>query len=116
MEEVLKIDIERDSNGMLDMISNLKSMQMLVSETKGKKYFREALALLKKNSERFQPLRSYKSESENCRIMVRKKNGEIVELVMLVNDNRKFVVINFTGNMNDEFIERIATSMKIERS
>lgn len=116
MEEVLKIDIERDSNSMLDMISNLKSMQMLVSETNGKKYFKEALALLEKNSERFQPLSSYKGESENCRIMVRKKSGEIVELVMLVNDNQKFVVINFTGNMSDEFIERITASMKIKRS
>ena len=39
--------------------------------------------------------------------MVRKRKNEIVELVMLVNDNNKFVVINFTGNMNDKFISRV---------
>lgn len=116
MEEVLKIDVKEENNDMLDMISNLKSMQMLISDVKGTKYFKEALAILEKNSGRFKPLISHEGNSGNCKIMVRKKKGEIVELVMLVNENNKFVVINFTGNMNDKFIGRIAESMKINRS
>ena len=109
MQEVLKIDL-------LDMISNLKSMQMLTSEVEGAKYFKEALGILDKNSERFKIFGSYDGNSENYRIMVRKRKNEIVELVMLVNDNNKFVVINFTGNMNDKFISRVVDSMKIKRS
>lgn len=116
IQEILKKGSESENNEVLDMISELKSMQMLTSEVKGKKYYEEALDIFKKNSERFKPFGVYDNKSENYRIMVREKKGKIVELVMLVNDNNKFVVINFTGNMNRRFIDRIAYSMKIKRS
>ena len=116
MQEVLKIDVVEENNDLLNMISNLKSMQMLTSEVEGAKYFKEALGILDKNSERFKIFGSYDGNSENYRTMVRKRKNEIVELVMLVNDNNKFVVINFTGNMNDKFISRVVDSMKIKRS
>lgn len=111
MEEILKNDSEKDES-VLEIISNLKSMQMLTSKVKGKTYYNEALKVVKKNSDRFEPFLSFRDKSENCQIMVRKKNEAIVELVMLMHEKSHFMVINFTGIMSADFISKLANSMK----
>lgn len=111
MEEILKNDSEKDE-GVLEIISNLKSMQMLTSKVKGKTYYNEALKVVEKNSDRFEPFLSFRDKSENCQIMVRKKNEAIVELVMLMHEKNHFMVINFTGIMSADFISKLANSMK----
>lgn len=117
IEEILKIEVDDTEDGVLDIISNLKSMQMLKADKNGEEYFEEALDILDKNAERFEPFLSFEDSSANCRIMVRRKRKkEIIELVMLVNENSKFLVVNFTGHMNDKFITRLAGSMNLKRS
>jgi len=111
MEEILKNDSKKDE-GVLEIISNLKSMQMLTSNVKGKAYYNEALKVIKKNSDRFEPFLSFRDKSENCQIMVRKKNEVIVELVMLMHEKNHFTVINFTGIMSADFISKLANSME----
>ena len=106
MEEIMKSDAEKDKE-VLDMISNLKSMQVLTSDVEGKKYFNAALKVVEKNSGRFESFLSFKDKSENCQIMVRKKKSTIVELVMLMHEKNHFAVVNFTGNMSQEFIAQI---------
>lgn len=113
MQEIMKADIEKD-DGTLDIISNLKSMQMLTSRIKGKKYYKEALDILERNSNRFEPFLSLEDDGENYQIMVRKKGKKIIELVMLTNEKNDFVVVNFTGKMDDDFINKLADSMKIK--
>ena len=114
MEEVLKVNVENDGDKILDIISKLKSMQMISSEKEGSKYYKKALSILEKNTNRFEPFLSFNDSSQNCRIMVRKKNGIILELVMLTNVSEKFCVINFTGNMNDKFIDKVANSLNMK--
>lgn len=114
MEEVLKVNVENDGDKILDIISNLKSMQMITSEKEGAKYYKKALGIIEKNTNRFEPFLSFNDHSQDCRIMVRKKNGTILELVMLMNDSDKFFVINFTGNMNDKFIDKMANSFNMK--
>lgn len=111
MEEIMKSDAEKDDE-VLDIISNLKSMQILTAKVKGQSYYDEAIKIVEKSSGRFEPLLSFSDKSENCQIMVRKKKEAIIELVMLVHGKGQFVVINFTGNMSPEFIARLAASMK----
>ena len=106
MEEIMKSDAEKDKE-VLDMISNLKSMQVLTSDVEGKKYFNAALKVVEKNSGRFESFLSFKDKSENCQIMVRKKKSTIVELVMLMHEKNHFAVVNFTGTMSPEFIAQI---------
>ena len=74
MEEIMKSDAEKDKE-VLDMISNLKSMQVLTSDVEGKKYFNAALKVVEKNSGRFESFLSFKDKSEKCQIMVRKKKS-----------------------------------------
>ena len=116
MEEVLKVNVENDGDKILDIISKLKSMQMISSEKEGSKYYKKALNILEKNTNRFEPFLSFNDSSQNCRIMVRKKNGIILELVMLTNVSEKFCVINFTGNMNDKFIDKVANSLNMKNA
>lgn len=111
MEEIMKSDAEKD-NEVLDIISNLKSMQMLTAKVKGQTYYDEAIKIVEKNTDRFEPFLSFNDKSENCQIMVRKKKDTIIELVMLVREKGQFVVINFTGNMSPEFITQLSASMK----
>lgn len=113
MREIMKADIEKN-DGILDIISNLKSMQMLTSGVEGQKYYKEALGIFKKNSNRFEPFLSLENNGENYRIMVRKKDKKIIELVMLANEKSKFVVVNFTGKMDDDFINKLASSMRLK--
>ena len=106
MEEIMKSDAEKDKE-VLDMISNLKSMQVLTSDVEGKKYFNAALKVVEKNSGRFESFLSFKDKSENCQIMDRKKKSTIVELVMMMHEKYHFAVVNFTGNMSPVFIAQI---------
>lgn len=111
MEEIMKSDAEKDDE-VLDIISNLKSMQMLTAKVKGQNYYNEALKVIEKNTGLFEPFLSFSDKSENCQIMVRKKKDTIIELVMLIHEKNHFVVINFTGHMSPEFIAKLAASMK----
>lgn len=115
MKEIMKSDAEKDDE-ILEIISNLKSMQMLTAKVKGQSYYKEALKIVEKNSDRFEPFLSFKDKAQNCQIMIRKKNDVIIELVMLMHEKNHFAVINFTGNMSPEFISRLAASMKPKRS
>lgn len=105
-----------DDGKMMDMISKLKSMQMLTSQSNGQKYYKEALGVLDKNQDRFKPFVSFEDKSENFQIMVRKKRSAIIELVMLMCENENFTIINFTGNMSKDFIDMLAKSMKPKHS
>lgn len=110
MEEILKNEKEKDED-VLEIISGLKSMQILSSRINGEVYYDEALRVIEKNQKRYDPFLSYNDEDENYRIMVRKRNDTIVELIMLRIEKSHFVVINFTGRIKPEFISTLAKSM-----
>lgn len=116
MKQILKVDaVEKDEN-MAEVISNLKSMQLITAKVKATRYYQEALKIVEKNSDRFDPYLSSKDKFGESRIMVRRHKGTIVEMVMLTNYRKKFSVINFTGIMSDDFISELAGSMKQKRS
>lgn len=112
MEEVLKIDSQKgNEEEMRSIMANLKSMQIVSSKTNGDFYFNKAEEIIEKNANRFEPFLSFNDRNENCRIMVRKKEKTIIELVMFSHKEDSFQVINFTGNMNDEFIDNLVKTM-----
>lgn len=112
MEEILDRGIERnDTTGMADIISRLKSMRIVSADRGGKNHFRQAEEMAQKNSARFKKLASYDEGKDRCRIFVREQKTQIVELVLLRQEGRRFTVINFTGNMNREFIAQLTHTM-----
>lgn len=116
IQEVLDIKADASNKELLDMISELKSMQILSSDVKGKMYYKEAEEILKRNTTRFEPFASYQAKDMSSQILVRRRGKNIVELVMLVNEGDGFSVINFTGDMNDDFIKRISKSLQVSRN
>jgi len=115
MEEILKCDTEKDED-ILEIISNLKSMQVLSSGINGESYFQKAQKIVGEHSKRFEPYLSYEDEKENCQIVVRKKWGSIVELIMLMVEEDRFAIINFTGKIKPEFISTLTKSMTRKHS
>lgn len=112
MEEILDHGIgENDTTGMADIISRLKSMQIVNAGRQGKTYFKHAEEMARKNSARFKELASYDEGKDHCRIFVREHKTEIVELVLLRQVGKQFTVINFTGDMNHAFIRQLTHTM-----
>ena len=115
MEEILKSDTGKNED-MLEIISSLRSMQILSSDANGESYFQKARKVVEDHSKRFEPYLSYEDENENCQIVVRKKGGSIVELIMLVVEEERFAIINFTGKIKPEFISTLTKSMTRKHS
>jgi len=111
IEKVMKLDVNGDDQATMDIISKLKSMQLLSKKENGRKHYEEALEILDKNANRFEPYLSYTSKEMDLQIMVRKKRKVIIELVMLICEDENFTVINFTGNMSGDFITKLAKSV-----
>jgi hypothetical protein len=115
MEEILKSDTGKDED-ILEIISSLKSMQALSSDANGESYFRKARKIVEDHSKRFEPYLSYEDEHNNCQIVVRKKGGTIVELIMLMVEGDHFAIINLTGDIKPEFISTLTRSMSRKHS
>ncbi len=112
MEEILESSVgKNDTTGMADIIARLKSMQIVSSQEKGKTHFRQAEELARKNSARFKELASYDEGDDRCRIFVREQKEQIVELVLLRQHDGQFTVIDFTGDMNRDFIGQLTHTM-----
>ena len=107
MNEILELNENVDTT-ILGMISNLKSMQMLSSNVAAVRYYNDALSLVNKSVGVYEPYFSINNTYENGQIMIRKRFGAIVELIMFSCKSRRFFVINFTGSMNIEFINRLS--------
>lgn len=91
-------------------------MQVLSSEANGESYFLKARKVVEENSKRFEPYLSYEDENENYQIIVRKRGGSIVELIMLMVEEDRFAIINFTGKIKPEFISTLTKSMTRKHS
>jgi hypothetical protein len=115
MEEILKSDTGKNED-ILEIISSLKSMQALSSDANGESYFQKARKIVEDHSKRFEPYLSYADEHNNCQIVVRKRRGTIVELIMLMVEGDHFAIINLTGKIKPEFISTLTRSMSHKHS
>jgi len=115
MEEILKSDTDKNED-IMEIISSLKSMQILSSSANGESYFQKARKVVDDHSKRFEPYLSYADENENYQIVVRKRGGSIVELIMLMVEEDRFAIINFTGKIKPEFISTLTQSMTRKHS
>ena len=114
MEEILESKVGRnDTTGVADIISRLKSMQVVFSNEEGDAHFERAESMAVRHSARFREVASYDEDGKDrARIYVREQSGEhIVELVLLRQQEGRFTVIDFTGDMDSGFIDRLTHTM-----
>jgi hypothetical protein len=97
---------------MYDIISKLKSTRIVETAHHIEKYYLKAERLIARNSARFSALNKANG-SESHALYVRKKDDLIVELVMIHKKPHEslFQIIDFTGNMDDQFIAKLSKSM-----
>lgn len=111
MEQLTKqADAVRNEH-MAQAIEKLKSARIITASTHGEGYYQIAEELLKRNSQRFHHDKSYRSDHTYGAFYTRKlRNGSTVEMIMLHADTkaRRMVIINLTGDIDDEFINSLA--------
>lgn len=110
MEQLTKQADASRNERMAQAIEKLKSARIVTSSVHGEGYYHIAEDLLKRNSNRFHHDKSYRTAHAYGSFYSRKtKDGGTVELIMLHADTkaRRLVVVNLTGDIDDEFIESL---------
>lgn len=109
MEKLVRIHQEKENEPVSDeLITKLKSARIIQSGN-DPKYFHHAVKLIKQNRQRFIPINATAAQGDN-RIFVRRKDNTIIELVMINQNNEMstFTIINLTGDMDEEFIQKLS--------
>jgi archaellum biogenesis ATPase FlaH len=115
MQEILENDDNKDED-VVDIIADLKSMQMCTSKVNAATYFDDALSLADKNRSLFETVTSHSDKDRKLRVVVRKRRNTAIELVMMMCDSRGFSLINFTGKIDARIIAKLTDEDKGDTS
>ncbi len=97
------------------LLSKLKSARFIIGGYRGETYYKHAEELIAKNRKRFSLLAETSHTPDRERLLyVRKRKEVILELVLLSLDIRNdvFNAVNFTGEMDREFIQLLSENEK----
>lgn len=101
---------------LLALIEDLKSMRLLTAVQHLPHYFRKAEWVANRQKHRFEELSSTRWNEEKHRILIRRKDDRIVELVMFAQKPDQFIAVDFTGDMSLEFITRLRQVIRMEET
>ena len=106
MQRILQLDEIENNQEAQDIISQLKSIQILTTKdpTAYAQHFEQAKDLADRNSKRYRPYRS----NNHSAIYFRQKKKVIVEIVYISQQRHSFSIISLTGNMTQDFIKKLA--------
>jgi hypothetical protein len=108
MQEVLENDENKDEN-LLNIISDLKSMQVCNSKVNARDYYDDALSLAEKQGSMFETVAEINKKDCLSKVVVRRKRNTVIELVSLIwHSERGFVLINFTGKIDEKIIAKLS--------
>ena len=110
MEQLTKNDLGKRAH-LAEAIQKLKSARIITATQNGEHYYQIAEELLKKNSKRFSHVDKYQDKKNYGSFYSRKdKTGKTVELILIHLDNKqnKLVVVNLTGDIDEEFIASLS--------
>lgn len=118
LETLMKTDDKEESEETKEtksLISKLKSVRIIHAPRHSGTYFQKAETLLDKNKNRFTEAMD-ECNDENKKIFLRKKDDIILELVLLNLDTlqNKLTIVNLTGEMDHEFIQKLAQDEGME--
>lgn len=96
------------------IIKDLTGFRLLKTEEDAALYHREALLWVKDAGKGYEELmRVQEQQKEDVAIYIREVKGIIVELIVLVNDGREFVLMGFTGNIDLKKISQLSKSIHV---
>lgn len=108
MEQLVTMGGENRNDTLMQAMAKLRSARIVQADTNGDYYYQKAEALLKKNPGRFKFVKNFRTEhSEGVFYNRQKRSGKVVEMVMVCEskENERFVLVNLTGDIDEEFIE-----------
>lgn len=105
MERMMQLPKVEENEQMQQVLSQLKSIRLLASanESDTPRLFAHARELAKCNPGRYKP---YVEESGKC-LYTRRRGKTIVEVVLFMEQDSRFTLINLTGNMDEQFLEKV---------
>lgn len=115
VEKMMRLPEEQDNTAsarIKDILEGCKSIRILKVQDQAPQYREKMLSLLEKNKKRYVPYNepgTAPADSES-RLWVRRRGKNIVEVIILSpEDENRFSVLNLTGSMDSDFIERLIT-------
>lgn len=108
----LEVEDEEDQM-VLDVLKDLEGLHILVTEENSERYYKEAIGLV--NDPAYEVLMKMREDDTQLQFFVKKKGNLIDELLLMVQeDNDKFVLINIAGTIDLKKIAALAGAMEIE--
>lgn len=95
------------------IIQNLTGMKIITAAQKTEEYFKVSRQMLENPSAGYENLMNVKEENEEVWMYIRESKGCIAELVILVGEKGKFVLMNFIGKIDLKKISRLTKSVNI---
>ncbi len=96
-----------------DILSSLKSINILTTEKAPMDFYKKAKSKLYDNN--FEELMKVRDKDSNVLFMVRESDGKKVkELVLLVGENDNTVLMSFTGDIRLDKISKLGKSLNID--
>jgi len=103
---------DEDSEDVLEILSGLKSLQVLTTEKQGLKHYEEALKLI--NQTEYKVLMKVKEESSKVQFLLKKEGKQVKELLLLVGSDDEFVLLSIVGDIALNKISKLAKHMDIQ--
>ena len=112
MDMMTRQQNQNHNDRMVQAIPKLKSAQIITANRNGEYYFAQAEILMKRNAKRFKMSKSYEDDNKKGVFYSRQlKNGQTVELVLLHVSDDKLVIVNLTGDIDDEFVNMLSNNV-----
>ena len=106
MERIMKLDTVRHDAGTRRVFAQLRSIRFVTAPDTAltRQLYAQAEDLARHNRRRYAAY----AERDNLSIYVRRRGNVLLELVvLLVDEKRQFNILNFTGTMSEDFIRQV---------
>jgi len=110
---VAKMDLDNVDPEVTDVISGLKGLRILTTETNTLTYYEEALEKI--DPKEYEVLMKVRDGDENVHFLIKEgENDKISELLLLVGGDSDFVLLSFVGDIDLDKISRLANAIDVK--
>lgn len=113
---ISKIGESADENidpEIIDMVSNLKGLQILTTKVNPEAIYQEAISEI--NTNEYEELLTVRSEGDDVKFMVKDSDGgNIVQELLLLVGGDEFVMMSFVGEIDLRLMGRLAKTIDVK--
>ena len=98
-------DKDKDAEQIKKILSHIKSLRIFSAQHNIDFYYNGVISLLNKNKKTYKKYNS--ADKDVSCIWLRKNKDTVIEIVKLNKTDNDFKVVNFTGDMTDDFVNEL---------